>query len=218
MASLRPSGGQSAPGPGQPAATGATACRSTSTGAGSTFSRPASASCWAQSSPQCWSPGSTTTTISALAFAFLMASMALVAMHHCNRNLLGLSVDATTEVDAFAGGEALLDFDAAQRLRASIAATSKFAAWAASECDSVAGGRKRDRLQGASRRAVEARRDAHRASSSCAPAIPSVGFTAWTYVQGALTVYVAPAPASAFARCRRGAHRAPASRLRIAGR
>src|SRR3974390_986434 len=37
-----------------------------------------------------------------LAFSFLMASIALVTMHHCNRNLLGLQVDATPEVDAFA--------------------------------------------------------------------------------------------------------------------
>ena len=36
----------------------------------------------------------------ALAFAFLMSSMALVTMHHCNRNMLRLSVDASIEVDA----------------------------------------------------------------------------------------------------------------------
>ena len=46
----------------------------------------------------------------ALAFAFLMSSMALVTMHHCNRNLLRLSVDVTPEVDAFAGSEALFEF------------------------------------------------------------------------------------------------------------
>jgi uncharacterized protein (DUF58 family) len=45
-----------------------------------------------------------------LAFAFLMASTALVAMHHCNRNLLGIEVDATSEVDAFAGGDAAFEF------------------------------------------------------------------------------------------------------------
>jgi hypothetical protein len=45
-----------------------------------------------------------------LAFAFLMVSVALVTMHHCNRNLLSLQVDATAEVDAFAGGEANFDF------------------------------------------------------------------------------------------------------------
>ena len=45
-----------------------------------------------------------------LAFSFLMMSIALVTMHHCNRNLLGLQVDVTTEVDAFAGREANFDF------------------------------------------------------------------------------------------------------------
>src|SRR3977135_139465 len=40
-----------------------------------------------------------------LAFAFLMVSIALVTMHHCNRNLLSLQVDVTTEADAFAGRE-----------------------------------------------------------------------------------------------------------------
>jgi uncharacterized protein (DUF58 family) len=46
----------------------------------------------------------------ALAFGFLMASVALVTMHHCHRNLLGLQVDVTTEVDAFAGREASFEF------------------------------------------------------------------------------------------------------------
>ncbi len=45
-----------------------------------------------------------------LAFGFLMASLALVAMHHCHRNLLGLCVDAPAEVDAFAGGDAEVEF------------------------------------------------------------------------------------------------------------
>src|SRR3984885_7403720 len=45
-----------------------------------------------------------------LAFAFLMVSLALVTMHHCNRNLLSLQVDVTTEVDAFAGREANFEF------------------------------------------------------------------------------------------------------------
>src|SRR3979490_1920287 len=45
-----------------------------------------------------------------LAFAFLMVSIALVTMHHCNRNLLGLEVDVTTEADAFAGHEASFEF------------------------------------------------------------------------------------------------------------
>ena len=39
-----------------------------------------------------------------------MASLVLVAMHHCHRNLLGLAVDASLEVDAFAGADATFQF------------------------------------------------------------------------------------------------------------
>jgi len=46
----------------------------------------------------------------ALGFAFLMASIGIVAMHHCHRNLLGLRVESAAAGDAFAGGEAALDF------------------------------------------------------------------------------------------------------------
>src|SRR6202034_2390246 len=46
----------------------------------------------------------------ALAFAFFMVSMVLVAMHHCHRNLLGLTVDVKVEVDAFAGADAIFYF------------------------------------------------------------------------------------------------------------
>ena len=45
-----------------------------------------------------------------LAFAFLLVSMMLVAMHHCHRNLLGLTVDVNVEVDAFAGADAAFYF------------------------------------------------------------------------------------------------------------
>ena len=45
-----------------------------------------------------------------LAFAFFMVSVALVAMHHCHRNLSGLSVDASVEADAFVGGDAVFYF------------------------------------------------------------------------------------------------------------
>ena len=62
-----------------------------------------------------------------LAFAFLMASLGLVAMHHCHRNLLGLSVDVNEETEAFAGRGAAFDFMLRNR-RAWNAATSRFAA------------------------------------------------------------------------------------------
>ena len=45
-----------------------------------------------------------------LAFGFLLTSLALVAMHHCHRNLLMLCVDAVADTDAFAGGEACFEF------------------------------------------------------------------------------------------------------------
>lgn len=45
-----------------------------------------------------------------LAFGFLMTSLVLVAMHHCHRNLLGLTLDVTPEVDAIAGEAAGFDF------------------------------------------------------------------------------------------------------------
>jgi uncharacterized protein (DUF58 family) len=45
-----------------------------------------------------------------LAFAFLVASLTLVTMHHCNRNLLGVVVDVSPEIDAFAGREAGMEF------------------------------------------------------------------------------------------------------------
>jgi uncharacterized protein (DUF58 family) len=125
-----------------------------------------------------------------LAFAFLMASTALVTMHHCNRNLLGIEVDATTEVDAHAGREAKFEF----MLRNGSAVE---------------------------RRDVEVRCGAStgtgsvlaRSSESLTVAVPALErgilrieqfelrtrypfgwFHAWTYVQAALTAYVAPAP------------------------
>lgn len=125
-----------------------------------------------------------------LAFAFLMVSVALVTMHHCNRNLLGLRVDVTTEVDAFAGREASFEFalqndSNVDRCDVEI------------RCMSAAG-----------IRSVPAR-----SSESVPVAIPvprrgvtRVGqfelrtrypfgwFHAWTYVQGVLTAYVAPSP------------------------
>ena len=46
----------------------------------------------------------------ALGFAFLMASLAIVTMHHCHRNLLALNVDAEAETDGFAQASAGVRF------------------------------------------------------------------------------------------------------------
>jgi uncharacterized protein (DUF58 family) len=126
-----------------------------------------------------------------LAFAFLMVSVALVTMHHCNRNLLGLQVDVTTEVDAFAGREASFEFvlrneSNVERRDVEIccmtAAGMRSVAAKSSESVPVAvpvpqrGVTRIDQFELRTR-------------------YPFGWFHAWTYVQGALTAYVAPAPA-----------------------
>ena len=125
-----------------------------------------------------------------LAFAFLMTSVALVTMHHCNRNLLGLQVDVSTEADAFAGRDASFEFvlrndSNVDRRDVEI------------RC-----------MNGAGVRTVLAKSNE---SVPVAVATPSRGvvriaqfelrtrypfgwYHAWTYVHGSLTAYVAPAP------------------------
>jgi uncharacterized protein (DUF58 family) len=125
-----------------------------------------------------------------LAFAFLMVSTALVTMHHCNRNLLGLQVDAAGELDAFAGREAVLEFvlqndSSIDRRDVEI------------RC-----------LKGAGIRSVPANSSASVpvAAPGMARGITQVAqfemrteypfgwFHAWTYVHGRLKIHVAPAP------------------------
>jgi uncharacterized protein (DUF58 family) len=125
-----------------------------------------------------------------LAFAFLMVSVALVTMHHCNRNLLGLQVDVTTEVDAFAGREASFEFvlrndsNVERRdveIRCMTAAGMRSVAAKSSESVPVAvpvpqrGVSRIDQFELRTR-------------------YPFGWFHAWTYVQGSLTAYVAPSP------------------------
>jgi uncharacterized protein (DUF58 family) len=127
----------------------------------------------------------------ALAFAFLMASMALVTMHHCNRNLLRLSVDVTTEVDAFAGREAMFEFElrnASNVDRRDIEVRCLQAAGMGSvpagESESI------EVIATVSQRGV-ARVDQFELRTR----YPFGWFYSWTYVQGPITIYVAPAPA-----------------------
>ena len=126
----------------------------------------------------------------ALAFGFLMASIALVTMHHCNRNLLGLQVDVTTEVDAFAGREASFEFvlrndsEVERRdveIRCLAAAGVRSVPARSSEAVLVAV-------------RVPRRVIVRIAQFELRTRYPFGWFHAWTYVQGALTVYVAPAP------------------------
>src|SRR3984885_2817646 len=119
-----------------------------------------------------------------------MASVALVTMHHCNRNLVGLQVDATAEVDAFAGGEANFDFvlrndSSVERRDVEIlcmgAAGVRSVGAGSSESVPVA--------------VPMAQRGVARIDQfELRTRYPFGWFHAWTYVQGSLTAYVAPSP------------------------
>ena len=125
-----------------------------------------------------------------LAFAFLLMSVALVTMHHCNRNLLGLQVDVPAEVDAFAGLEATFEFvlgndSSVERRDVEIC------------CTTAAG------LGSVPARALEIipvaipvpRRGVVRvAQFELRTRYPFGWFHSWTYVQSSLTAYVAPSP------------------------
>jgi uncharacterized protein (DUF58 family) len=128
-----------------------------------------------------------------LAFGFLMASVALVTMHHCNRNLLGLQVDVTTEVDAFAGREASFEFvlkndsDVDRRdveIRCLTAGGIRSVAARSGESVPVAV-------------PVPRRGIVRIAQFELRTRYPFGWFHAWTYVQGSLTAYVAPSPCGA---------------------
>ncbi|HEY0748583.1 MAG TPA: DUF58 domain-containing protein [Steroidobacteraceae bacterium] len=127
----------------------------------------------------------------ALAFAFLMVSMALVTMHHCNRNLLRLSVDATTEVDALAGGEAKFEFElrnASKLDRRDI----EVRCLAGIGTGSVSAGES----QSIEITVPIAQRGVMRVDQfELRTRYPFGWFYSWTYVQSSITIYAAPAPA-----------------------
>jgi uncharacterized protein (DUF58 family) len=126
-----------------------------------------------------------------LAFSFLLVSLGLVVMHHCHRNLLGLAVDANTEVDAFAGGAARFEFslrneaaiercDIEIRCGASAAATVNVppGSYNQAAVNVAVGQRGVSRLE---RFELRTR-------------YPFGWFRAWTYVQSPLLAFVAPQP------------------------
>jgi len=125
-----------------------------------------------------------------LAFAFLMASAALVTMHHCNRNLLGIEVDAATEVDAFAGREA--DFEFMLRNASSVDRRDVEIRCLTSTGIRSVLARSSDPVTVAV--PVAERGILRIAQFELRTRYPFGWFHAWTYVQGALTAYVAPAP------------------------
>lgn len=132
----------------------------------------------------------------ALGFAFLMASLAIVAMHHCHRNLLQVCVDAQPSSDAFAGASATLAFslrsesgfdrydlellcESAAPVICNLAANATVYVHASRPCEQRG-------LIGIEQWELRTR-------------YPFGWFRAWTYVQAPLRIYVAPAPAGGHA-------------------
>jgi len=146
----------------------------------------------------------------ALGFAFLVASLTLVTMHHCNRNMLGMLVDVTPEIDAFAGREAGAEFVLRNEsdverpdveIRLPMTADAGAAGMGAAGVGATGVG-----AAGVGR--VSARND--EVITVMIP-VPRRGvlrveqfelrtrhpfgwFHAWTYVQSPITIFVAPAP------------------------
>ena len=149
-----------------------------------------------------------------LAFAFLIASIALVGMHHTHRNLLGLRVDAARETDAFAGDGAVWQFllenpSALDRWDVEVGV----AADAAGTCAVGARG-----LRQVSVTLPVARRGVLRLPQfSLATRYPFGWFRAWTYVHAPLVAYVAPRPAGESRRPAGAAQQADAADSPAAG-
>ena len=126
----------------------------------------------------------------ALAFAFLMSSMALVTMHHCNRNMLRLSVDATIEVDAIVGRGAMLEFELRNGSGVDRRDIEVRCLGAAGMGSVLAG-------ESAAIQVIAPvlKRGVIRISQfELRTRYPFGWFYSWTYVQGSITIYVAPAP------------------------
>jgi uncharacterized protein (DUF58 family) len=125
-----------------------------------------------------------------LAFGFLMVSLALVAMHHCHRNLLNLSVDAVVEVDAFAGDYA--GFEILLRNEAGIERCDlEVRIDAATVLLSVAA---RGYQHGTVSVPVARRGVTRLERFELRTRYPFGWFRAWTYVHATLTAFVAPRP------------------------
>jgi uncharacterized protein (DUF58 family) len=124
-----------------------------------------------------------------LGFGFLMGSLAMVAMHHCHRNLLNLSVDVNTNADAFAGDYAR--FNVLLRNDAGIERCDIEVHCRAAATVSVAA----HTYQQAAVEVPAAQRGVlYIERFELRTRYPFGWFRAWTYVQSPLTAYVAPRP------------------------
>jgi uncharacterized protein (DUF58 family) len=129
----------------------------------------------------------------ALAFAFFMVSLALVAMHHCHRNLSGLGVDVNLESDAFAGADAVFHFmlrneSSLERGGLEVSLEGEKPARATASVPARSG----ERLALA---VPVGRRGVHRWDHVEVRTVHPFGwFRAWTYVHASLTAFAAPRP------------------------
>lgn len=133
-----------------------------------------------------------------LAFAFFMVSTLLVAMHHCHRNLLGLTVDVKVEVDAFTAADAFFHFmlrneSAVHRcdVEVRLGTPSNLPRAMVEATRSVAIGSYEELMLAV----PVANRGVSRWSQfELRTSYPFGWFRAWTYVQAPLTAFVAPSP------------------------
>jgi len=129
-----------------------------------------------------------------LAFGFFMVSLALVAMHHCHRNLLDLSVDAIVEIDTFAGDFASFEIllrNEAGIDRCDLEIRMHSAAGVSTALLSVAA---RGYQHGAVSVPVTRRGVTRLERFELRTRYPFGWFRAWTYVHSPLTAFVAPRP------------------------
>jgi uncharacterized protein (DUF58 family) len=125
-----------------------------------------------------------------LAFAFLLISMALVTMHHCNRNLLRLRVDVTPEVDAFAGREATFEFV----LRNDSSVERRDILVRCMQSTGLGGVPAKEDASINVVVPVTQRGVLRTHQFELRTYYPFGWFYSWTYVQGSLSIYAAPAP------------------------
>ena len=129
----------------------------------------------------------------ALAFAFFMVSLALVAMHHCHRNLSGLSVDVNLESDAFAGADAVFHFmlrneSSLERSGLEVSLEDEKPARATASVPARSD-------EGLALAVPVGRRGVHRWDHVEVRTVHPFGwFRAWTYVHASLTAFAAPRP------------------------
>ena len=125
-----------------------------------------------------------------LAFCFLVASLTLVTMHHCNRNLLGIIVDVTPEIDTFAGRDAGMEF--VLRNESNVDRPDVEIRVLSAAGMGYAGAHSDDPVNVIVR---AAKRGVLRVDQfELRTRYPFGWFYAWTYVHSAVTIYVAPAP------------------------